>query len=342
MEPPLSRPPFEHSLNASEIDLLPATFRDEEDNLIAPSSCIKDFLRKELSVERIDKVKKWLWMSGRLVPPRPLHHQVLLRRSLTITEQPDLHLVWSKDRIFLKPLPQFLLDSVFWKSNICTSHEEGKRALQQQAPSPSASNPTVSAQMDLAMAARGFLFSYTALIAYHSDFLIARANGLVPPELEWPAWKKIAQATVNDHTYGSISPRYRYGELRLSRLNKIYRFADGAYIRGFSRVDAQSQYQGFVADNFGKIIGISGYVVIVLTAMQVGLATNQLQSNATFHSASYGLTVFSIVVPICAGVVIFVMLACLFVRNCRFASQDWDRRCKKINNWDHVTCGEPV
>jgi len=40
------------------------------------------------------------------------------------------------------------------------------------------------------------------------------------------------------------------------------------------------------------------YFTILLTAMQVGLATNQLRDSLPFNAASYGFTVFSLVAPL--------------------------------------------
>ncbi|KAI1734013.1 hypothetical protein F4680DRAFT_439758 [Xylaria scruposa] len=39
------------------------------------------------------------------------------------------------------------------------------------------------------------------------------------------------------------------------------------------------------------------FIALVLTAMQVGLATEQLRGNAAFQQASYGFTIFDIVGP---------------------------------------------
>ncbi|KAM7209827.1 hypothetical protein V8F06_014790 [Rhypophila decipiens] len=41
------------------------------------------------------------------------------------------------------------------------------------------------------------------------------------------------------------------------------------------------------------------FVALVLTAMQVGLATERLQGNAAFQQASYGFTIFAILGPLC-------------------------------------------
>ncbi|KAI1506279.1 hypothetical protein F5X99DRAFT_366161 [Biscogniauxia marginata] len=326
----LSHPPFDVStLNQEQSEpsiarLLPATFRTKEDHIIALEVNIIGFLEKELSVKRLDRAQKWLWMSGRPVPPRPLHHQLLLRRNIVITEQPELHLMWSKDRIFIKPLPPFLLSANFWKENLCI-------------PSSANSEPSSSdyySRIDLAKAARGLLYSYTALIAYPCDFQVAQSHGLVPESLEWSTWSDLAQQIAKTHSYDSISPRYHYAELRLSRLNKIYRFRYGAILRGFSRVESYRFYADFFADNFGKIAAVLGYVVIVLTAMQTGLATNQLQSSDAFQSVSYGFTVFSIIAPIGAAAVMLITFVCLFIINWNFARKDGYRRREQMDKWN--------
>lgn len=47
------------------------------------------------------------------MPPRPLHHQLLLSREISVTEQMDMYLVWMTGRMFLKPIPRFLLEPYF-------------------------------------------------------------------------------------------------------------------------------------------------------------------------------------------------------------------------------------
>jgi hypothetical protein len=52
------------------------------------------------------------------------------------------------------------------------------------------------------------------------------------------------------------------------------------------------------------------FAAFVLTAMQVGLATEKLGKNTDFQRASYGFTVFSLVGPICF--VVLMALIALF------------------------------
>lgn len=133
-----------------------------------------------------------------------------MSREIFITENPELHLVWSKNRIFLKPIPLYLLDPDFWAAHIIHDRK-------------------------LAGCARGFLYSYTALIMYQSDFRLAMEKGLLPLHLTWETWKKLSNEILKNHCYASINPRYWYGELRLSRLNKVYRLRKASYYAAILR-----------------------------------------------------------------------------------------------------------
>ena len=93
-------------------DLLPATSRTSNDDIESPTVSIP-FLQKELGVMRLNEMHKWLWFVGRPMPPRPLHYQVAVGRNIVIHERMDLHLVWDQHRIFLKPIPRYLLHSEF-------------------------------------------------------------------------------------------------------------------------------------------------------------------------------------------------------------------------------------
>ncbi|KAI8958899.1 hypothetical protein F5Y11DRAFT_20714 [Daldinia sp. FL1419] len=269
--------------------LFPASHRTKRDDIVIPSS-EPSFLERELLVKRLNDIQDWLWACGRPMPPRPLHHQILLSREIAISENAELHLVWSKNRIFLKPIPLYLLDPEFWAAHIIHDAE-------------------------LVKCARGFLFSYTALISYQSDFRIAREKGLLPDNVEWETWKSFTKEILQNHDYATINPRYWYGELRLSRLNKIYRIRKGFILRGYSKVAAHSVYGDLISDNFAALATILGYVVIVLTAMQVGLGVERLQQDEAFQNASYGLTVFSIIAPLAAGMGIFLLVLILFISN---------------------------
>ncbi|KAI0422195.1 hypothetical protein F5X98DRAFT_196158 [Xylaria grammica] len=267
---------------------LPAAHRTKKDHIIAPQADT-EFLGDELLVNRINDVQDWLWVCGRPMPPRPLHHQVVLSREITITENPELHLLWSNKRIFLKPLPSWLLDPEFWRSHLLRD-------------------------TNLAQCARGFLFSYTALIAYESDFRLAQEKGLVPSSLTWAGWKCVVREVLQSHDMAMVNSRYWYGELRLDRLNIVYRLK-GFIFRGYSRVGGQADYSNFIAENFAVVATLLGYVVLVLSSLQVGLGVDRLIENTAFMDFSYGFTVFSIIAPVILCVGIFALVLAMFISN---------------------------
>jgi hypothetical protein len=116
-----------------------------------------------------------------------------------------------------------------------------------------------------------------------------------------------------EHIYHKIDARFIYGELRLSRLNKIYRLSQRPRLRGY--MSHWHQYGSFLQDNFAWLASATVYIAIVLTAMQVGLATKALANDDAFQSASYGFTVFSIPGPLVATALIILAFCYIFVNN---------------------------
>ncbi|KAF6783017.1 hypothetical protein CSOJ01_15939 [Colletotrichum sojae] len=149
-----------------------------------------------------------------------------------------------------------------------------------------------------------------ALKAHESDFQVAKETHLIPEEVPWSAWRAAVRELVGTSPiYPRIDPRFHYGELRLSRLNKIYFFWKTP-LRGYT--SRWNQYGSFFQDNFAWLASSTVYIAVVLTAMQVGLATEVLQNNKAFQSASYGFTVFSIFGPLAAAGLIMVAAPTVF------------------------------
>ncbi|KAL6156726.1 hypothetical protein ACJQWK_06338 [Exserohilum turcicum] len=200
------------------VPLLPATYR--KDYRIEPVQAdIHAFLNVELNVQRLNQVHEWLWLAGLPSAPRPLHYQIVKKREIVVTEQLDLHFVWSSSKsssILIKPLSRFLFCPVFWQTEICPHQHLYETAL-------------------------GFLLSYVALIEREVDYNLAINNGLFPKEITWSGWLALAneissslpQAPQLDEAVLSrmeasrgckrVNKRFNYGELRLGRLNWIYR-----------------------------------------------------------------------------------------------------------------------
>jgi hypothetical protein len=161
--------------------------------------------------------------------------------------------------------------------------------------------------------ALGFLFSYVALIRHESDLSIAKGKVLVPAEADWAYWTTLVKELDPEHIYPDIDERFIYGELRLSRLNKIFNLTQGPILRGY--MYPWQHYSSFFREYFELLAALTVYVAIILTAMQVGLATDKLSKSKTFMNASYGFTVLSILGPLIIMSLIFLVFLCLFGSN---------------------------
>lgn len=69
----------------------------------------------------------------------------------------------------------------------------------------------------------GFLYSWACLIPYRSDFQIALDMNLLPSELRWQDWKKLATEVLSNNIHEAVHPRFLRAELRLARLDTLHR-----------------------------------------------------------------------------------------------------------------------
>ncbi|KAJ4374895.1 hypothetical protein N0V83_001973 [Neocucurbitaria cava] len=178
----------------------------------------------------------------------------------------------------------------------------------------------------------GFLLSYVALVEREIDLNMAINHGLMPKEITWPSWLTLveeivcvssqAKSYLVDTSPASsevslkhrvpVNPRFYYGELRLGRLNWIYRLVLGRP-RGY--MSGCTTYGAFMRENINSLITLFAYTTIVLSAMQVGLGTEFLANNYAFGMASYVFSIFSILAPLACIVAILGVIAMMFVIN---------------------------
>ncbi|PVH71310.1 hypothetical protein DL98DRAFT_553712 [Cadophora sp. DSE1049] len=119
------------------------------------------------------------------------------------------------------------------------------------------------------------LLSYAWLVRHESDFRIAREKGLLPDIINWETWTVLIDdflEHIDLQSLSGVSFRYHYGELRLSRLNKIHcitRFTWRDFVRGY--MTTSTWYQDFFARNFAWLLAVFAVVSVALSAMQVVL-----------------------------------------------------------------------
>jgi hypothetical protein len=180
---------------------------------------ISEFMRKELCTPTLDELYPRLWLVARKSYWNidPLHRQATKRRTICLTEDVQLHLLWQDDKIYIKPVPPWLLNYEVWLHYLSPAPEQASSNTvdpqkKDQAFIPSAWEPPEHAM------ALGFLRSYAYLIQHQSDFIVAHQQHLVPPTLDWISWSRFI-AYFRDTEDHQVSNRYHYGQLRLSRLH---------------------------------------------------------------------------------------------------------------------------
>ncbi|KAL9101748.1 MAG: hypothetical protein Q9163_003024 [Psora crenata] len=268
---------------------------------------LKGWLSKELDVSRLNEIQNHLWLAGLERPARQIHEQILMGREVVITEKADIHLTWHGSKIYMKPLPEFLLCQEMWEDFLCRDPQLFANAL-------------------------GFLWSYVCSIRTKTDLDIGHRKGLVPGDVLWVQWTSLCRAIVRNIDHDLVNPRYRHGELRVYRLNWIYRICSrtrgpGTLLRGYMFI--YGDYATFFQRNTAALVGALLYIAVVLSAMQVGLNTSELNGSKAFQRASFVFSIFSILAPLIVISIVALIMLLAFILNFRYSISERNRRVAK-------------
>lgn len=258
-----------------------------------------EFVRSELWSEDLESISDRLWWmskqdSGNI---SPLHRQIVKGRKITITEDPRLHLVWIDDRIFIKPLPQYLASYVFWQEFMSNLPKE------------------ITASK-LKEAALGYLRTYFYLIQYESDLRIAQdpVLCLLPKEVTWSQFCRFS-AAFNDIADDQVSGRYHYGEIRLTRLNYY-----APFLLGKTRYQrTKYQYRAYFAQIQGPVISVFAFLSILLNCMQVALAAITSEETDK-HVVFRGCYWLSTIIGFVTSLVMLLLVSLFFFK----VSREWN------------------
>ena len=118
----------------------------------------------------------------------------------------------------------------------------------------------------------GFLRTYSYLIRYEVDFTLAQEIGLIPKRESSDGREGITSETFTRFiSYFSdcedmlVSPRYTYGELRLTRLN----FYSRIFLGKLTYHHIEAQWGPFLNSALAPFITAFVLVSVILNAMQV-------------------------------------------------------------------------
>jgi hypothetical protein len=280
---PAHKPPFPRtsSLVAQKDLVLPAAFsdlsplaRELQPLRTEDRNEVHRFLSAFLDLSRFNSIRKMLWLIAVPGAPRSLYYQKLLRREIVIAEELDLHLVWAKSRIFIKPLPDFLLNYEFWDTYI-------------------------SCESQLHRGACGLLYSYCGLIRFDHDFRMAQEYRLINTSFNYRAWTEFTRtilSTFDPHDFNNMEQRFRYGELRLNRLDTVYRyslqeFSVSSMLQGFPHALTES-YVPYM-DQYNNAVSAFGVIVIILSAFNLSLSAHSKNPDPGLQQTAYGFAIFA-------------------------------------------------
>jgi hypothetical protein len=256
------------------------------------TKAVADFLNKELACPVIDELLPHMHFVARKsgVHIDPLHEHLLKGRTVKITENPGLHLVWYYKELYVKPLPQCLFSYGFWEKHLTEQEQSSNKSSKRRA-------------------ALGFVRSYAYLIRHESDFRIAQGSHLVPQEISYFDFQNYVEH-FRDSLDDAVSPRWHFGQLRLTRLNWAVRLLQPSSRKGkgiLQRLFYQELYwqTGQVLDEFGApLLFLFATLSLILSAMQVILAGRSQDPWVVFVNVSWG---FSVAVIVLLAVVFFSM-----------------------------------
>ncbi|KAI4171027.1 MAG: hypothetical protein LQ343_004564 [Gyalolechia ehrenbergii] len=293
-------------------------------------------LDREFLTPDLDRLAPHLWLLATQSSSHinPLHEQVLKGCNIVITENPELHLTWTDNRIFIKPIPPYMLSHAFWITHLLPLPSDCTGGVHIEPPS----NALVKAVL-------GYMRTYYYLIRHESDLHIAKRSRLLPPSATDITLEQFYAfiAGFGDIEDNQVSPRYScYGTLRLSRLNLWAKI----FLHRFQFYHINRQYSEYFARFYAPILFYFGILTVVLSAMQVGL-----QANTDVHQDMHQWVVlqktslwFSVATLMCICVIVTAMtllFAFMLSRELVFATKgiiSRKRFMQKVGNLVNKLC----
>jgi hypothetical protein len=222
-----------------------------------PAIDVTEFIKSDLSLGGLENMR-YLGLAGARHPATQLHIHAAMCREIIPVDRMDLHLLLKNDgKFYIKPLPRYLLDPEFWKAYLTATATEHARGV-----------------------SRGFLYTYACLISSENDFVIANEKRLLPripsndSPIKWDSWKAIIREVLASYDPGSVHQRFLRSELRLSRINHIHRLSRWPPFKPY--FGGWRNYSTLFRENIAWMVAATVFIALILTAMQVGLATDRV------------------------------------------------------------------
>ena len=279
-------------------------------------------LLAELGTPLLDILYPHLWLVAHKSSQNvdALHRQVIKDREIMVTEDPQLHLLWTADRVYVKPLPCCLVNYDFWNRFLVVGPSFADMDNAELNMHTTDASPPRSFARSTAM---GFLRCYALLIRHPSDFRLAREKGLLPDGFDWDQWCCFI-THFRDLRDDQVSPRYHYGQIRLARLNWATRICrprkDGGLRANWYYERPYWSVSPYVHSAAVVLAFIFASFSLVLSAMQVMLAApaaaaeNSLVAagEEAYARAFFGFSI-AVILGSMAALTLLVLLPALWI-----------------------------
>ena len=216
----------------------------------------------DLDTPRLNQLGEKLWWVGPEPVLKSLSEQTTLERKISVTEDPNMHCIWTENITFLKPLPAYLCSFAFWEYLLDST------------------NSSISPEQreKLRATALGFLQTYARLIRHKSDFNLGVKLDLLPSPADYGFdFESFIQFIMAFDALpdSAISVRWRFGELVLGALN----FHSAIHLRRWHLNRYERRYGTYFERLFPVVLFMFALFSVALSAMQVIVGARQFNSD---------------------------------------------------------------
>lgn len=291
------------------------------------------YLGREYLTPDLDRMRPYLWLVGTQSSTHitALHEQHVKGREIFITEQPELHCTWIHGRIFLKPIPSYLLSWSFWHRYLI---------------SPTSPIPETQ-RIPIRKAALGFLRTYFHLVKHPSDFRLLQMNHLIDPSVTYIQYRLLFHH-LREVIDEDVSPRYHFGELRLGRLNLLAKVVLGRL--QFRRIHVHYGYDAYFARFYAPVLFLFAFFSILLAStgnllqsFELDTSEEGMKANLAYVRACQAMSLVATGVCLVAAVVIVALFVGMMLRELVFALRMlWRQRNRQAVNLKLAEKGDGV
>jgi len=131
--------------------------------------------------------------------------------------------------------------------------------------------------------------------------------------VDYRAWTEFARTilpNLDPRDPNTMDARFQFGELRLNRLDTIYRYSPYKFsifsiLKGFPHALTES-YVPYM-DQYNNAVSAFGVIVIILSAFNLSLSAHSKTPNLNLQQAAYGFAIFAMI--LCAVLIgLFLVL----------------------------------